>query len=224
MDSNHSGRLSYVSFQSACNGSKISFHAGLRLKIAAGHMGFSWIAGKRFGDQFSTFDSPREYSQRIQPDDAQRNREAVPEAGRTKPFHTSEDRLNHGIIPMPTFATKPWTASSAMPAELPQSYMVGQQISELQFDKFPNLQSFKVWKIRCKNQATTCSDFPSDAMQWMKEVEMVDSLEKLKSSRSVCGKNVPNFEMLDTKIAGPVSTRKTDRLHDLRLLSSDWCT
>ena len=30
---------------------------------------------------------------------------------------------------------------------------------------------------------------------------MVDSLEELKSSRSVCGKNFPNFEMLDAKIA-----------------------
>ena len=32
---------------------------------------------------------------------------------------------------------------------------------------------------------TTCSDFPLDAMLWIKEVEMVDSLDELKSSRSV---------------------------------------
>ena len=122
-----------------------------------------------------------------------------------------------------------------------------QQISELQFGKFPNPQSFLVWKSRFKTQVTTCSDFPSDAMLWIKEVEMVDFLEELKSSLSVCGNDFPNFEMLDAKIAsalnkiiqnsqfkkkvrietrkpkrGPVSTRKTDRLHDLRLLSSDW--
>ena len=30
-------------------------------------------------------------------------------------------------------------------------------------------------------------------------IEMVDSLEELKSSRSVCGKNFPKFEMLDAK-------------------------
>ena len=29
---------------------------------------------------------------------------------------------------------------------------------------------------------------------------MIDSLEELKSSRSVCGKDFPNFEMLDAKI------------------------
>ena len=38
-------------------------------------------------------------------------------------------------------------------------------------------------------------------MFWIKEVEMVDSVEELKSSRSVCGNNFPNFEMLDAKIA-----------------------
>ena len=122
--------------------------------------------------------------------------------------------------------------------------MVGQQrqqISELQFDKIPDPQSFLVWKIRFKNQVTTCSDFPSDAMLLVKEVEM--ALDELKSSRSVCGQEFPNFAMLEAKIASTLNknhpefpaqevgqprgadsttTRKTDRLHDLRLLSSDW--
>ena len=105
---------------------------------------------------------------------------------------------------MPTFARRPSTMSSVILVEFPQNSMVGQQrqqISELQFDKFPDPQSFLVWKIRFKNQMTTCSDFPSDAMLWIKEVEIVDSLEELKSSRSVSGKNFPNFEMLDAKIA-----------------------
>ena len=59
-----------------------------------------------------------------------------------------------------------------------KNYMVGQQrlqISELQFDKFPDPPSFLVWKIRFRTQVTSCSDFPSDAMLWIKEVEMVES-------------------------------------------------
>ena len=52
---------------------------------------------------------------------------------------------------------------------------------------------------------TTCSDFPSDAMLWIKEVEMVDSLDELKSSRPVCGKDFPNLEMLDAKIASAMN-------------------
>ena len=38
-------------------------------------------------------------------------------------------------------------------------------------------------------------------MLWIKEVEMVDSLDELISSRSVCGKDFPNLEMLEAKIA-----------------------
>ena len=138
-----------------------------------------------FGSQFSTFDSPRDYSQGIQFDEVHRNREAVPEAERTKSIHTCEDRQNQGTIPMPTCALRPLSTSSTIPAELPHNYMVGeqrQQISELQFDKFPNPQSFLVWKIRFKTQVTICSDFSSDAMLWIKKVEMFDSVDELKSS------------------------------------------
>ena len=105
---------------------------------------------------------------------------------------------------MPTLATKPLTTSSTIPVELPQNYVVGQQrqqMSELQFDKLPILTSFLVWKTRFKTQVSNGSDFPSEAMLWIKEVEMVESLDELKSSRSAIGKDFPNFEMLDAKIA-----------------------
>ena len=36
-------------------------------------------------------------------------------------------------------------------------------------------------------------------------MEMADSLDELKSSRSVCGKDFPKFEMLDTKIASAMN-------------------
>ena len=94
--------------------------------------------------------------------------------------------------------------SSSIPVDLPQNSLFGQQrqqISELQFDEFPTPHSFLCWKIRFKNQVTTRSDFPSDTMLWINEVEMVDSLDESKSSRSIAGKNFPNFEMLDAKIA-----------------------
>ena len=105
---------------------------------------------------------------------------------------------------MPTFASRPLTTSFQNLVDIPQNYMVRQQrqhISELQFDKFRNPALFLVWKFRFKNQVTSCSDFPSEAMLWIKEVEMVGSLDELKSPRSVYGKDFPNFEMLDAKIA-----------------------
>ena len=56
-------------------------------------------------------------------------------------------------------------------------------------------------KTRLKTQVSSASDFLSEAVLWIKEVEMVDSLDERKSSRSENGKDFPNFEMLDAKIA-----------------------
>ena len=39
------------------------------------------------------------------------------------------------------------------------------------------------------------------AMLWIKEVEMVDSVDDLISSSSVRGIQMPNFEVLDARIA-----------------------
>ena len=90
--------------------------------------------------------------------------------------------------------------------------------------------------------------FPTEAMQWIKEVELVDSVDELKSSSSTRGFSMPNFEVLDARIAsaldriihntlfkrkvsleeqqaqkaGPFPSRKTDRLPDLRVLPSHW--
>ena len=51
------------------------------------------------------------------------------------------------------------------------------QISDLHFDKFPTPATFSCWKIRFKTEVCTCSQFPSEAMQWIEEVEMVDSVD-----------------------------------------------
>ena len=89
---------------------------------------------------------------------------------------------------------------------------------------------------------------PTEAMQWIKEVEMVDSVDDLRSSSSIRGISMPNFEVLDARIAsalnkiihnshfkrrisleeqkgpeaGPFPSRKTDCLLDLRLLPGHW--
>ena len=81
-------------------------------------------------------------------------------------------------------------------------------------------------------------------MHWIKEVEMVDSVDELRSSSSTHGISMPNFEVLDARIAsalnkiihhshfkrkisleeqkapkkGSFPSWKRDRLPDLRLL------
>ena len=75
------------------------------------------------------------------------------------------------------------------------------QISDLHFDKFPNPATVACWQIRFKTEVCTCSQFPTEAMLWIKEVEMVESVDDLKSSRSIRGTHGPDFEVLDAKIA-----------------------
>ena len=115
------------------------------------------------------------------------------------------------------------------------------QISDLHFDKFHTPATFACWKIRFKTEVCTCSQFPTEAMQWIKEVELVDSVDELRSSSSTRGISMPNFEVLDARIAsalnkiihnshfkrrisleeqkgpeaGPFPSRKTDCLPDL---------
>ena len=173
----------------------------------------------------------------------QENEESVPQATGTGTLVARGDKQNRDTIPMPTFAGRPSTMSSLTPVEFPQN----SDSKYLNCNSTNSLIHNHFWFGKY-DSLSSCSDFPSEAMLWIKEVEKVDSFDELKSSRSVCGKNFPNFEMLDAKIAsplnkiiqnshvekegqprgaespkrGPVSTRKTDRLHDLRLLSSDW--
>ena len=61
------------------------------------------------------------------------------------------------------------------------------QISDLHFDKFPTPATFACWKIRFKTRVCACSQFPTEAMQWIKEVELVDSVDELRSSSSTRG-------------------------------------
>ena len=118
------------------------------------------------------------------------------------------------------------------------------QISDLHFDKFPTPATFACWKIRFKTEVCTCSQCPTEAMLWIKEVEMVDSVDDLRSSSSTRGIRMPDSEVLDARIAsalnrivhnshfkkknqsegtkgpkrGPFPSWKTDRLLDLRVL------
>ena len=79
------------------------------------------------------------------------------------------------------------------------------RFSDLHFDKFPSPATFACWKIRFKTEVYTCSQFPAEAMHWIKEVEMVDSVDDLMSSSSTRGIQMPNFEVPDARIASAVN-------------------
>ena len=104
----------------------------------------------------------------------------------------------------------PSAKSSVIPSEGDSSKNYGAdqqrlQIEDLHFDKFTTPATFASWKIRFKTEVCTCSQFPTQAMLWIKEVEIVDSVDDLRSSLSVIGIRMPDFEVLDAKIAAALN-------------------
>ena len=69
----------------------------------------------------------------------------------------------------------------------------------------PRAATFACWKTRFKTEVCTCSQFPTEALLWIKEVELVDSVDDLKSSCSVRGIRMPDFEVLDARIASALN-------------------
>ena len=56
---------------------------------------------------------------------------------------------------------------------------------DLHFDKFPTPATCACCKIRFKTEVCTCQQFLTEALLWIKEVEMVDSVDDLRSSLSI---------------------------------------
>ena len=95
----------------------------------------------------------------------------------------------------PRCQSGPSARNSVVPGEggFSKNYGADQrlQISDPHFDKFPTAAC---WKIRFKTEICTCSQFLTEAMLWIEEVEMVESVDDLKSSRSIRGTHGPDFE------------------------------
>ena len=85
------------------------------------------------------------------------------------------------------------------------SHLQWRRLLDLHFDKFPTPATFACWKIRFKTELCTCSQFPTEAMQWIKELEMVDSVDDLRSSSSIRCISMPNFEVLNARIASALN-------------------
>ena len=79
------------------------------------------------------------------------------------------------------------------------------QISDPHFDKFLAPATFACWKIRFQTEVCICSQFPTEAMQLIKELEMVDTVDDLMSSSSVRGIQMTNFEVFDARIASALN-------------------
>ena len=107
-------------------------------------------------------------------------------SGISEPTHSSTAEKNENRTPVQDQRCQsgPSAKNSFIPSEGDASNNYGAdqqrlQISDLHFDKFPTSAAFASWKIRFKTEVCTCAEFPTDAMHWIKEVEMVDSVDDL---------------------------------------------
>ena len=130
----------------------------------------------------------------------------------SEPIHSSSAGKNENQTPVQDqrCQSRPSVKHSFIPSEeeFPHNYGADQQrlqIADPHFDKFPTPATFACWKIRFKTEVCTCSQFHAEAFLWIKEVEMVDSVDDLKSSCSVRGIRMPDFEVLDAKIASALN-------------------
>ena len=167
---------------------------------AAKHLGHTWYIGKRF--VYPTASSSTPYPHELNPWSS----------GRAEPIHssTAEKNGNQTQVQDQKCQSARSARNSFVPSEGRSSNNYGAdqqrlQISDLHFDKFPTPATFACWKIRFKTEVCTCSQFPTEAMQWIKEVELVDSVDELRSSSSTRGISIPNFEVLDARIASALN-------------------
>ena len=133
-------------------------------------------------------------------------------SGRSEPIHSSTVEKNENQTPVQDQRCQsgPSAKNSVIPCEGDslKNYGADQQrlqISDLHFDKFLTPATFACWKIRFKTEVCTCSQFPTEAMHWTKEVEMVDSVDDLMPSVINKRNSMPNFEILDARIASALN-------------------
>ena len=86
----------------------------------------------------------------------------------TSPHVTSERQIpDTALDPRFQPGTSPKNSFDPKEGRFSKDYGADQQrlqISDLHFDKFPTPTTFACWKIRCKTEVCTCSQFPTEAI------------------------------------------------------------
>ena len=98
-------------------------------------------------------------------------------SGISEPIHSSTAEKNENRTPVQDQRCQsgPSAKNSVIPGEGDSSKNCRAdqqrlQISNLHFDKYPTPATFAFWKIRFKTEVCTCSQFPTEAVHWIKEV------------------------------------------------------
>ena len=110
------------------------------------------------------------------------------------------------------------SSSAPYPQELnPLCTTIEEPLHSSTVDRQPKIQSSSVDETLQRIMEQTNNDcrflistltsslHQQEAMQWIKEVELVDSVDELRSSSSTRGISMPNFEVLDARIASALN-------------------
>ena len=114
----------------------------------------------------------------------------------SEPIHSSTAEKNENQTPVQDERCQSGPSARDLEGDFPKHYGADQQrlqISDLHFDNFSTSATFACWKIRFKTEVCTCSQCHTEAKLWIKKVEMVDSVDDLKSSLSIRGIRMPDF-------------------------------
>ena len=169
---------------------------------AAKHLGHAWYIGKRFCRSSCVFYSTLS-------------------AGIESMEYDNWGADSH------VYSGEEWESNTSSRSEMPV-WTVSQKFSHLQWTRLskelwgrPTTTSdfrSSFWQILHTSNVRLLEDkiqdwgmyllvhiFPTEAMQWTKEVELVDSVDDSKSSSSVRGIRMPDFEVLDARIASALN-------------------
>ena len=142
-------------------------------KWAAKHLEHTWYIGKRCCKSSSVFSAP--YPQELNPWSSHISEQ----------IHSSQARKSENQTPVQDKRCQSGLSArnSVVPSEggFSKNYGADQQlqISDPHCDTISTSATFACWKIRFKTEVCTCSQFSMEAMLWIKEVELVDSVDDL---------------------------------------------
>ena len=83
------------------------------------------------------------------------------------------------------------------------------EAEKLEFVIFPTPSNVAVWKMNFKSEVRSGASYPSEAIVWIDEMDAALSMDELKTSESVAGRFIPDFEILDSKIASALKKKLT---------------
>ena len=168
------------------------FEASYRRAVM--HLGFTWFFGKRSCRSHASSSAPY-------PQEMHQWNSSIEESLHTSTVEKSEKSEQNQDLRGPS-AKDSVIFSGGDSSKNCGADQQRLQILDFHFDKFPTPPTFACWKTRYGVYLFTIP-YGSDAMD--RKVELVDAVDELRSSSSTRGISMPNFEVLDARIASALN-------------------